>query len=191
MNSPIDFDKESKHSVFLIKSKDEKKQELLKKMKRKNDEALEKEPVLNQSFFWIRYWYDLKNSEEKDLDETEPPLKRIKTSFETDSQILLDLKDKKDSEVVARGFNMELTKRDLNCLLKPKEFLNDQVINFYLNLLQKQSPQRCWCMNTFFYTKLWSFSKESKKYEYKYENVRKWSEGAQWDLVKDLVSLTI
>ncbi|CAH2004404.1 unnamed protein product [Acanthoscelides obtectus] len=62
------------------------------------------------------------------------------------------------SEVLVRKFNLNITRRDL-CTLAGLNWLNDEVINFYMNLIierSKQSPDRpkTFAFNTFFYPKL-------------------------------------
>nr|CAI5827162.1 unnamed protein product [Callosobruchus analis] len=62
------------------------------------------------------------------------------------------------NEVLAKKFNLNITRRDLRTLAG-LNWLNDEVINFYMNLIierSKQSPDRpkAFAFNTFFYPKL-------------------------------------
>ncbi|XP_065863656.1 ubiquitin-like-specific protease ESD4 [Euphorbia lathyris] len=75
-----------------------------------------------------------------------------------------------------RNSNIDITGEALSCL-QPREWLNDEVINLYLELLkerEKREPQKflkCHFFNTFFYKKLTSGA--AKKYDYK--AVRRWT----------------
>ncbi|XXG79246.1 hypothetical protein AAC387_Pa09g0359 [Persea americana] len=77
--------------------------------------------------------------------------------------------------VVHDSLNIEITREVLQCL-RPGGWLNDEVINLYLELLkerEKRSPQKflkCHFFNTFFYKKLIN---ERKDYDYK--AVRRWT----------------
>lgn len=71
--------------------------------------------------------------------------------------------------------NLEVTRSDFECM-KPGQWLNDEVINFYIALLQdrdtrrksEQKGPRCFFFNTFFYHKLRSGG-------YSYRGVSRWS----------------
>jgi len=56
-------------------------------------------------------------------------------------------------EVVCTCFGAELTRRHFECLL-PDMWLNDEVVNSYLRLVQERADGRCWCPNSFFWPKL-------------------------------------
>jgi sentrin-specific protease 1 len=79
------------------------------------------------------------------------------------------------NEVLASGFNTELTREDMR-RLRDTEWLNDEVINFYLNLIKQRSDMtkksdwpKCHVLNTFFYPLL------SDKGGYNYARVQKWT----------------
>ena len=79
--------------------------------------------------------------------------------------ILMDTSNK----VVVDHFNIEMTTVQIQCL-KNTVWLNDEVINFYMQILQQRSNQyRCFFNNTFFYAKLIQGGC------YKYKNVARWS----------------
>lgn len=71
--------------------------------------------------------------------------------------------------------NIEISGKMFRCL-KPREWLNDEVINLYLELLkerERREPQKflkCHFFNTFFYKKL-----ISGKNGYDYKSVRRWT----------------
>ncbi|XP_044740512.1 sentrin-specific protease 1-like [Chrysoperla carnea] len=61
------------------------------------------------------------------------------------------------SQVLAQKFNMNITRRDLQSL-SGLNWLNDEVINFYMNLIMERGKQegklKVYATNTFFYPKL-------------------------------------
>lgn len=61
------------------------------------------------------------------------------------------------NEVLARKFNLNITRRDLKTL-GGLNWLNDEVINFYMNLIIERGKDSKWpntyAFNTFFYSKL-------------------------------------
>ncbi|KYN19909.1 PREDICTED: sentrin-specific protease 1-like [Trachymyrmex cornetzi] len=70
-------------------------------------------------------------------------------------------------EVLAEGFGLRLTRKDL-CTLADLNWLNDEVINFYMNLLIARGTSsdkypKVHAMNTFFYPKLLSGGHSSLK----------------------------
>jgi len=85
-------------------------------------------------------------------------------------------------EILASRFSVDLTRRQLECL-RPGEWLNDEVINFYFKLLQertkaiKASPQ-VWFANSFFWGKLAGPGAK----EYNYKEVRRWTIKAKVDI---------
>ncbi|CAJ1449360.1 unnamed protein product [Effrenium voratum] len=84
-------------------------------------------------------------------------------------------------EVVASRFSVEVTRRQVECL-RPGEWLNDEVINFYYKLLQERSKTvagspKCWFTNSFFWPKLSGNNKE-----YSYKEVRRWTVKAKIDV---------
>lgn len=75
-------------------------------------------------------------------------------------------------EVLCTRFGAELTRRHLSCL-QPDEWLNDEVVNCYMRLLQEESDGRLWCPNTFFWPKLQDGG---------YAAVQRWSRRAAMDM---------
>ncbi|GLV43295.1 hypothetical protein CBL_14027 [Carabus blaptoides fortunei] len=74
-----------------------------------------------------------------------------------DARIDDALKSRNPNRVFAEKFNLRITGHELK-LFNEKEWLNDEVINFYVNLIQERSEQRnlprVYSFNTFFYPKL-------------------------------------
>ncbi|KAG0273959.1 SUMO1 sentrin specific peptidase 1 [Linnemannia exigua] len=79
--------------------------------------------------------------------------------------------------ILAQGFNLEIKKRDIQTLC-PGEWLNDEVINFYINLIIARSKEsttlpKVHVFSTFFYKVLTDSG---------YEKVRRWSKKAKVDI---------
>lgn len=78
-------------------------------------------------------------------------------------------------QVLVEQFNLEIRNKDLSTL-KSTAWLNDEVINFYMNLIiqrSKSSKQKVHAFNTFFYTKLVKGG---------YKDVRRWAKKAKVDI---------
>lgn len=96
-------------------------------------------------------------------------------SDDEESDVAHALKNMNRSEVLVMhdSSNIQITREMMRCLL-PTAWLNDEVINLYLELLkerEKREPKKylkCHFFNTFFYKKLYS-----PKYDYK--AVRRWT----------------
>lgn len=78
----------------------------------------------------------------------------------TEEEIIIDKAvntESNPSEVVSHKFNLNITRRDIQTLTG-LQWLNDEVINFYMNLLIERGKGSNWtkayAMNTFFYLKL-------------------------------------
>ncbi|MGH0117666.1 UNVERIFIED_CONTAM: hypothetical protein FKN15_041858 [Acipenser sinensis] len=87
-------------------------------------------------------------------------------------------------EVLSSSFKLRITRRDLSTLT-PQSWLNDEVINFYMNLLVARSEREgCWrvyAFSTFFIPKLCAGG---------YQAVRRWTKGV--DLFeKDLILVPV
>ncbi|KOC66711.1 Sentrin-specific protease 1 [Habropoda laboriosa] len=100
--------------------------------------------------------------EREDLEESElPPLTE---------EMLQELKNslipRPPNEVLVEGFGLRITRKDLHTLAD-LNWLNDEVINFYMNLLIARSTSNKYpkvhAMNTFFYPKLISGGHSSLK----------------------------
>jgi sentrin-specific protease 1 len=83
-----------------------------------------------------------------------------------------------DEDTFQDKFNMEITGRKLRCL-KPSTWLNDEVINFYMKMLQERDDTLCeqnenrrhsHFFNSFFAERLLVTDRC-----YNYENVKRWS----------------
>ncbi|NWI97585.1 SENP2 protease, partial [Pitta sordida] len=90
----------------------------------------------------------------------------------------------KPDDVLSSAFKLKVTREDI-CTLQHLRWLNDEVINFYMNLLVERSKKEGYpalhAFNTFFYPKLCSGG---------YKAVRRWTRGV--DLFKqDLILVPI
>lgn len=76
---------------------------------------------------------------------------------------------KSGEEELISGFNYSINRRLMSCL-KPRQWLNDEVINFYLQILkERKTVAKCHFFTTFFYTKLTQGGK------YDYALVKRWT----------------
>lgn len=78
-------------------------------------------------------------------------------------------------DIIANRFNVELIREKFWCL-RPGEWLNDEIINFYLKLLQERtknpgSARSCWFPNSFFWPKLSGADNDT----YSYKDVKRWT----------------
>uniref|UniRef100_A0ACD5YZ39 Uncharacterized protein n=1 Tax=Avena sativa TaxID=4498 RepID=A0ACD5YZ39_AVESA len=91
------------------------------------------------------------------------------------NSLLCDSGHSKDILVLHEPSNIEITREKLGCL-RPRGWLNDEVINLYLELLKERAerePRRflkCHFFNTFFFKKL-----ACGKTGYDYQSVRRWT----------------
>merc|ERR1719247_4074572 len=92
--------------------------------------------------------------------------------------------------VIAEKFEIKLTRDKLRCLTDG-QWLNDEVINFYMKMLQERCKegngyQQSYFCNSFFYTKL------TEGGTYTYKNVARWTKRAKVDVFAlDLVFVPI
>lgn len=88
---------------------------------------------------------------------------------EMEAEVNRVLRGGSSHEVLSEGFGLSLTRKDLQTLSN-LNWLNDEVINFYMNLLVERSKDPRWpsvnTFNTFFYPKLRSSG---------YSAVRRWT----------------
>jgi Ulp1 family protease len=72
-----------------------------------------------------------------------------------------------DQEVLIHKYNIPMTREKISCL-KPKTWLNDEVINFYVEMMMQEGGS-IHSFNTFFMIKLY----QNEKYTFK--NVARWT----------------
>lgn len=103
------------------------------------------------------------------------------------------------SSVIIDKFNIPITQSVLRCL-EPMEWCNDEVINFYLQLLQERNTRQrergdlvpnVYIWSSFFFTKLMDEDNHGNQ-TYTYANVRRWTKRKQVDLFSyDLVLVPV
>ncbi|XP_037076518.1 sentrin-specific protease 1-like isoform X2 [Pollicipes pollicipes] len=87
---------------------------------------------------------------------------------EMESTISAALRPSPPTELLAEAFNQRITRHDLQTL-KGLNWLNDEVINFYMNMIMERSKTdnsklpKVYCFNTFFYGKIVSQGHSSVK----------------------------
>ncbi|KAG8325040.1 SUMO1 sentrin specific peptidase 1 [Homalodisca vitripennis] len=100
------------------------------------------------------------------LDDTEDEQALVELTPEMNEKIKAALRPNPPSEVLVEGFGQRLTRNDIQTLNR-LNWLNDEVINFYLNLIMERSKQdknmAVYAFNTFFYPKLISQGYNSLK----------------------------
>ncbi|XP_055532417.1 sentrin-specific protease 1-like isoform X2 [Wyeomyia smithii] len=139
-----------------IKSQIEQERENLKELK-KNTQQYEGTFERRLGDFMLKFDTIVLDEEEPEEEEAYPEL-----SDEHHGIIKRALYGGPSSEVVINKFNISITRNDLATLIGDN-WLNDEVINFYMNLLIERSKQhaddgfpRVYAMNTFFIPKLFA-----------------------------------
>uniref|UniRef100_A0A1B6KPG0 Ubiquitin-like protease family profile domain-containing protein n=1 Tax=Graphocephala atropunctata TaxID=36148 RepID=A0A1B6KPG0_9HEMI len=100
------------------------------------------------------------------LDDTEGVQLLPEITPQMNEKINAALKPNPSSEVLVEGFSQRITRKDIQTLNR-LNWLNDEVINFYLNLIiergKKDKNMNVYAFNTFFYPKLVSGGYNSLK----------------------------
>eukprot|EP01055_Gregarina_sp_Pseudo9_P002399 Gregarina_sp_Pseudo_9__2398@NODE_26_length_5602_cov_129_209779_g24_i0_p2_GENE_NODE_26_length_5602_cov_129_209779_g24_i0NODE_26_length_5602_cov_129_209779_g24_i0_p2_ORF_typecomplete_len477_score122_87Peptidase_C48/PF02902_19/2_8e37Peptidase_C57/PF03290_13/0_31Peptidase_C5/PF00770_18/0_97Peptidase_C5/PF00770_18/8_4e02_NODE_26_length_5602_cov_129_209779_g24_i035294959 len=129
------------------------------------------------------------------LIRSRPPY--IFVNLADDDQVLVDdvlgTAALEPARVVSSVEGVEITKRDMACL-SPGEWLNDEVMNAYMNLLNARTrqvfaeggKQPDYCVNayywsTFFYSSLTGETSSGHR-EYSYQRVRRWTSRKKIDI---------
>ncbi|WCJ23489.1 Ubiquitin-like-specific protease ESD4 [Euphorbia peplus] len=151
--------------------------ELLEKMERRSGrlKELHFDIELNEK---KRSFYQSTRSVKKpaEKDKSQEAFTPITEEEESEVVRALSRQCRRKVVVIHAASNIDITGETLSCL-QPKQWLNDEVINLYLELLkerEKREPKKflkCHFFNTFFYKKLTSGA--AKRYDYK--SVRRWT----------------
>lgn len=150
-------------------------QELYESSKRRNSKlsSLEFEVKLAEEKISTFKLNDLVEEEKEDVpDEPFVPLTDIEEDYVNGA---LFGSNRRELLVIHESSNIEITREVLQCL-RPGGWLNDEVINLYLELLkerEKRNPKeflKCHFFNTFFYKKL-----ISGRGGYDFKAVRRWT----------------
>jgi len=106
--------------------------------------------------------YDSESNLDEDLDESRETYADIDESFDSTSSSLTDEMRREvnekfttpASDLVTSAYNIDIRVADL-MTLKGLNWLNDEVINFYLSMLiEKNSTEPAYAFSTFFYTRI-------------------------------------
>lgn len=93
------------------------------------------------------------------IEEEEEEAALPKLTPEIERRVASALRPEPQSEVLVEAFSLKITRHDI-CTLAGTNWLNDEVINFYMNLLiergKKNKYQPVYAFNTFFYPRLQS-----------------------------------
>ncbi|XP_047117790.1 sentrin-specific protease 1-like isoform X1 [Schistocerca piceifrons] len=93
------------------------------------------------------------------VEEEEEEAALPKLTPEIERRVASALRPEPQSEVLVEAFSLKITRHDI-CTLAGTNWLNDEVINFYMNLLiergKKNKYQPVYAFNTFFYPRLQS-----------------------------------
>eukprot|EP01067_Filipodium_phascolosomae_P000814 Filipodium_phascolosomae@DN1585_c0_g1_i1.p2 len=128
---------------------------------------------------------------------------QVKLTPEEEKEVEVLLDESRDlNELIVEGFAIPMTREKLLCL-NPRQWLNDEVMNLYLKLVQARNedilsttgyptnmkPPSVFIFNTFFYSKV---SGEGTKNCYDYASVRRWTTRSKVDIFsKDWVLFPI
>ncbi|KAH7844628.1 hypothetical protein Vadar_030093 [Vaccinium darrowii] len=125
----------------------------------------------------LQMLHPVKRVEEEDVlqDALREPFLPLTEEEEAEVSRALSISNRRRVLVAHENSNIEITGELLQCL-RPGAWLNDEVINMYLELLkerEKREPKnflKCHFFNTFFYKKL-----ISGRSGYDYKSVRRWT----------------
>ncbi|KTG30231.1 hypothetical protein cypCar_00003327 [Cyprinus carpio] len=125
-----------------------------------------------QAELWIKELtslYDSRARERRRLIEEQEALASQLLRQDMEKEVSRALRGGSQDEVLSEGFRLTITRKDLQTL-NHLNWLNDEVINFYMNLLVERSKQpnlpSAYTFNTFFFPKLRSSG---------YNAVRRWT----------------
>lgn len=105
---------------------------------------------------------------------------RLTAISDNDLSIVRYKFEQSETEVICEGFNVQITGKDFR-KLKPRMWLNDEIVNFYMQLLQQrdnelcqqnENRKACKYFSSHFMTKLLDIGNDKG---YMYANVRRWT----------------
>ena len=97
--------------------------------------------------------YPAEEDELSDLEDLEDENDEIKLTKEIINEVDRVISIKNMNEILIEKYNCEIRRKDIKTL-QGLNWLNDEIINFYFNMLMERSPKEIYCFNTFFYSKL-------------------------------------
>ncbi|XP_045120864.1 sentrin-specific protease 1-like isoform X2 [Portunus trituberculatus] len=143
--------------------------ELIEELQQRRSKKVSLHEKVTQGLKLLDLTYPSKYTEVQLPDEEEEDI-LVPLTPEMEDEINDALNKTPQSEVLIEKFHIQITQRDIKTL-DGLNWLNDEVINFYMNLLMERSQKnvnypRVYAFNTFFYPKL---SKSG------YHSVRRWT----------------
>ncbi|XP_063877114.1 uncharacterized protein LOC135109616 isoform X5 [Scylla paramamosain] len=143
--------------------------ELIQELQQRRNKKVSLHEKVTQGLKLLDLTYPSKYTEVQLPDEEEEEI-LVPLTPEMENEIDDALNKIPQSEVLIEKFHIQITRRDIKTL-DGLNWLNDEVINFYMNLLMERSQKndrypRVYAFNTFFYPKL---SKSG------YHSVRRWT----------------
>ena len=99
---------------------------------------------------------DLSNDQDDELQPGSPSLRNIIVTQEDRLRISNDLESAESDRVIIEKFSIDMTVKKLQCL-RPRQWLNDEVINFYFHMLMSGLYRRdgFFSFSSFFFVKFW------------------------------------
>ncbi|GER52187.1 sentrin-specific protease [Striga asiatica] len=131
--------------------------------------------MLEKCMRWVHLLWPQKKEEQIKKDVAKECFVPLTEKEESEVSYALSNSNRRKILVTHQNSNIDITGEKLQCL-KPRAWLNDEVINFYLELLkerEKREPEKflkCHFFNTFFYKKL-----ISGRGGYNFQSVRRWT----------------
>ncbi|XP_045120867.1 sentrin-specific protease 1-like isoform X5 [Portunus trituberculatus] len=152
--------------------------ELIEELQQRRSKKVSLHEKVTQGLKLLDLTYPSKYTEVQLPDEEEEDI-LVPLTPEMEDEINDALNKTPQSEVLIEKFHIQITQRDIKTL-DGLNWLNDEVINFYMNLLMERSQKnvnypRVYAFNTFFYPKL---SKSG------YHSVRRWTKKSLLEYLK-------
>lgn len=97
--------------------------------------------------------YPPEDDELSDLEDLKEEDEEIKLTSDILDEVERILSINNMNELITEKYNCEIRRKDIETL-QGLNWLNDEIINFYFNMIMERSPSDVYCFNTFFYTKL-------------------------------------
>ncbi|KAK6640415.1 hypothetical protein RUM44_012109 [Polyplax serrata] len=118
----------------------------------------------------LRTLMQITESKHKEADDRLEQYFLPELSEEQEMKIQKAIEREPRQEVLVEGFGIRITRRDMQTL-RGLNWLNDEVINFYMNLIMSRNMKdkslpKVYAFNTFFYTKLFTNG---------YQSLRRWT----------------
>jgi hypothetical protein len=146
--------------------------------------SMERKDIIEWSYY-LTNWASETPTEESTSSSNLPSNPIVSDITEEENRIAtaILLKSPASDDVLIDKFNVRVTRKTLQCLRK-LEWLSDEVLNFYLSLIQEKFSPKIFFWNSFFYTKLTNGG-------YNYTGVRNWASRRGIDLFGGKVDMML